>query len=146
MVAELFTLANPVFASYAFYAAVVLIKMLALTPLTTIKRFANGAFANPEDQGKKKVAYDNQSVERVRRNHLNDLENIPAFLFIGLLYITIQPSPTIALWHFRVFAITRVIHTLAYQFALQPWRVIFFTFGFLVNLSMVIQVLAGTLL
>jgi len=145
MVAELFTLSNPLFASYAFYAAVVIIKMLALTPLTTMKRFAHGVFANPEDQGKKKVAYDNQEVERVRRNHLNDLENIPAFLFLGLLYITIQPSPTVALWHFRVFAVTRIVHTLSYQLALQPARVIFFTLGFAVNLSMVLQVLAATL-
>jgi len=41
-VEQLFSLSNPVFASYAFYGAVVILKMLALAPLTGAKRMAKG--------------------------------------------------------------------------------------------------------
>jgi len=107
-----------------------------------------GIFANEEDArafGVKKVVLDNDSVERVRRNHLNDLENIPTFLLMGLLYVAINPSPNVALWHFRVFAIARIVHTLAYQLRIpQPARGLSFGVGLGVCLSMAYQVLCQT--
>jgi len=146
MAAELFSLSNPVFVSYAFYGVIVLLKMLALALLTSIKRFGHGVFANPEDAKvmgvQTKVA---DSVERVRRNHLNDLENIPAFLFLGLLYVAIQPNPATALWHFRVFAGSRILHTFVYQLAIpQPSRALSYTVGFFVCVSMGVQILLKT--
>ena len=143
MASQLYTLSNPVFASYAFYAAVVILKMFLLAPLTTLQRFANKAFSNPEDQGRSKVL-SHDSVERVRRNHLNDVENIPAFLALGLLYVAISPSPSTALWHFRVFAIARILHTISYQFKLQPHRLITFLVSILVSISMAVQIIAAT--
>jgi len=35
---ELFSLANPVFSSYVFYGTVVLLKLLAMGPLTSFRR------------------------------------------------------------------------------------------------------------
>jgi len=141
---------NPVFSSYAFYGTLVLLKMMAMIFLTIRWRFKNLSFANPEDSrafGVKKgqVKFDDQDVERVRRNHLNDMENIPVFLFLGLLYVLINPSPVIALWHFRVFAASRFIHTFVYQFAIpQPSRALSFAVGVAVCASMAVQVLMHT--
>jgi len=145
---QLFNLSNPVFANYAFYGSVVVLKLLAMGPLTSIKRMVLGVFANAEDAkgfGAKKTILDNESVERVRRNHRNDLENIPAFLLLGLLYVATQPGPTTALWHFRVFVFSRIIHTLVYQLAVpQPSRALAHTVGFFICVSMAVQVLLKT--
>ena len=54
-------------------------------------------------------------MERVRRNHLNDIENIVPFVLIGFGYVACNPSPDLALWHFRLFFFSRVLHTFAYQ-------------------------------
>jgi len=145
-VEALFNLSNPVFVSYAFYAVVVLIKMMLMSQLTAVKRVSNKAFSSPEDasyfSGGKLGVKTIEEVERVRRNHLNDVENIPAFLFLGLLYVTIQPNPATALWHFRVFAISRVLHTLVYQLAVpQPARGLAFSIGVATCGSMAVQIL-----
>jgi len=116
--------------------------------LTATHRITKGIFANEEDVklfGTRKVILDNESVERVRRNHLNDIENIPAFMLIGLLYVAINPTPNVALWHFRVFAAARILHTLSYQLPIpQPARALTFGVGFTVCISMAIQVLSKT--
>jgi len=145
---QLFSLSNPVFASYVFYGSIVTLKMFALAGLTSLKRMGLGVFANPEDAkgfGAKKIILDNDSVERVRRNHLNDLENIPAFLLLGLFYVATQPTPLTALWHFRLFTLARVLHTLVYQLAVpQPSRALMYMAGLGVCVSMAVQVIAAT--
>jgi uncharacterized MAPEG superfamily protein len=78
------------------------------------------AFANPEDislgsNKDAKVTLADPDVERIRRNHLNDMENILPFVAIGLFYVAINPNPVVALWHFRVFFFSRIFHTIAYQ-------------------------------
>jgi glutathione S-transferase len=147
---QLYTLSNPVFAGLAYYAAVLVLKMLAIALLTTAMRMIKGVWPNPEDlsafikaDGKdKRVILDNTGVERVRRNHLNDLENIPAFLFLALLYVSTQPSPWAALLHFRLFAGSRILHTLVYQLAVpQPARALCFFVGVGVCVSMAVQIL-----
>lgn len=143
MTAQIYSLANPVFASYIFYGTIVILKMFIMALLTGMQRFSKGAFSNPEDHGKSKVQV-HDGVERVRRNHLNDLENIPAFLVLGLFYIAISPSPITALWHFRVFAIARVLHTISYQLGLQPHRALTFFAGLSVCISMAVQILTAT--
>jgi len=148
MASNLLSLSNPVFVSYAFYGGVVLAKMMGMSFLTAVKRIGLGIFANPEDVsifGQKKVILDHESVERVRRNHLNDLENIPAFLLVGLLYVSSNPAPSAALWHFRVFAASRVLHTLFYQLGVQPFRGMVFGVGMFTTLSMLFQVIASTM-
>ena len=54
-------------------------------------------------------------VFAVCRNHANDLENIPMFLLAALAYVAINPSLGVALLHFRIFTVSRCIHTFAYQ-------------------------------
>ena len=52
---------------------------------------------------------------RCFRNHLNDIENIIPFVLVGAFYVATQPTPSTALWHFRIFAASRFVHTIAYQ-------------------------------
>jgi glutathione S-transferase len=53
-----------------------------------------------------------EDVERVRRAHLNDLENIPAFLISGLFYVMTNPNVNLALWLFRIAVLARIGHTI----------------------------------
>ena len=77
----------------------------------------------------------------VYRNHLNDLENIPAFIFVGFFYLLIQPAAWTAIWHFRVFTVSRVLHTICYQMPIpQPSRALCQLVGFITTVSMAVQV------
>ncbi|XP_066291822.1 microsomal glutathione S-transferase 1-like isoform X1 [Branchiostoma lanceolatum] len=140
---------NPVFAAYAAYASLVTLKMFFVVGYTARTRWRVMVFANPEDVKGNKGAVarlDHPDVERVRRLHRNDLENIPAFLAVGLLYVLTGPSPGVALWHFRVFTAARCLHTVSYLAAVQPWRALGFIAGILTTTSMAVQVLmAGAL-
>ncbi|GBP78287.1 Microsomal glutathione S-transferase 1 [Eumeta japonica] len=56
----------------------------------------NGVYSNLEDvklQSIGQIKFDDPDVERVRRAHLNDLENIPAFWVLGALYASTAPRP-----------------------------------------------------
>ena len=78
------------------------------------------AFANPEDLSLASnkaavVTTTDPDVERIRRNHLNDIENIVPFVLVGFFYVGTNPDRDLALWHFRIFFISRLLHTLTYQ-------------------------------
>ena len=57
---------------------------------------------------------DDPDVERVRRAHLNDLENIVPFLLLCPLYLTTGPSVCLAATLIRGFAAGRILHTVGY--------------------------------
>jgi glutathione S-transferase len=140
---------NVVMSNYAFYATVLVLKLFLLAFMTSLKRIARNAFATPEDYkmvGKgrdDKPMITDPDVERIRRNHLNDLENTPAFLFLGLLFVLTGPNAFTALWHFRVFTISRFVHMIAYQVPLpQPCRALSFMVGVGTCISMALQILA----
>ena len=76
------------------------------------------------------------------RNHLNDLENIVPFLVLGFLYACTGPSLSVLLWHYRIFVVSRFVHTLVYQLTLtQPTRSIAFGVGVVANVSMAVQII-----
>ena len=75
------------------------------------------------------------------RVHLNDLENIPLFVLMGGLYVLTDPPQYCAIWHFRLFAISRILHTVAYRWQFpQPCRGLCFTVGAFTTLSMAMQI------
>uniref|UniRef100_A0A1Y9IW41 Microsomal glutathione S-transferase 1 n=1 Tax=Anopheles minimus TaxID=112268 RepID=A0A1Y9IW41_9DIPT len=114
---------DEVFRTYIFWAAVLVVKMLAMSLLTGRQRFRKKAFANPEDLPPKKGAtpkFDDPDVERVRRAHRNDLENILPFFTVGLLYMLTNPEPFIAINLFRAVAVARIVHTLVYAVVVIP--------------------------
>merc|ERR1712018_666041 len=53
-------------------------------------------------------------VERVRRAHLNDMENILPFFCLGILYIFTNPALSTAVLVFRIFAACRITHSIVY--------------------------------
>ncbi|CAF0863362.1 unnamed protein product [Adineta steineri] len=142
-----YTLDNAVFRNFLFYAVASILKMMIMSPLTSRQRFEKNAFANPEDiplDERKTIQTTtaDPDVERIRRNHLNDIENIVPFVLIGFCYIACNPNATLALWHFRIFFFSRLFHTFAYQIPIrQPSRALAFLVGFVVTVSMTAQIL-----
>ncbi|KAM9308947.1 microsomal glutathione S-transferase 1 [Gastrophryne carolinensis] len=134
-------ISNEVFQAYATYTTVVLLKMAGMSLITAYYRLTRKVFANPEDASAhgdaKKYLRTDERVERVRRCHLNDIENIVPFVGIGLVYALSGPNLSSALLHFRLFAGSRILHTIAYLMPLpQPSRALTFFIGFVTNISM----------
>lgn len=138
---------NEIFRLFATYGTVVVLKMMALSFFTSFKRLTKKVYATPEDVvfdggDLKKHGRTDPDIERVRQCHRNDLENIPPFLIIGLLYIFTGPSVFAATWHYRLFVGSRFLHTIAYLLPLpQPSRALGFFVGVGVTVSMAVQVL-----
>ncbi|XP_041059286.1 microsomal glutathione S-transferase 1-like [Carcharodon carcharias] len=142
---------NEVFLAYSTYGTIVLLKMLFMGPLTGYFRMTRKVFANPEDarahgakdeEAKKKYLRTDPDIERVRRCHQNDLENIVPFMGIGLLYTLTGPDLSTALLHFRIFAGSRIFHSIAYLVPLpQPSRGLSWMVGMGVTFSMAYRVL-----
>ncbi|XP_026763966.2 microsomal glutathione S-transferase 1-like [Galleria mellonella] len=136
---------NPVVRSYIVYSAILALKLLFISILTALARMTRNVFANPEDAvlTKGKVKFDDQVVERKRRAHLNDLENIPAFWVLGALYVTTGPAVAWAQLLFRAFTLGRILHTIVYAIIPlpQPARVIAFGVPFAINIYIGVQVI-----
>ncbi|XP_030625000.1 microsomal glutathione S-transferase 1 [Chanos chanos] len=140
---------NEVFLAFSTYATIVILKMMLMSPMTSYLRLTKKVFANLEDttlvtstEDKKKMVRVDPDVERVRRCHQNDLENIIPFVLIGLLYTLTGPDLSIALLHFRAFVCSRLFHTVSYVLALpQPSRALSWMVGMAVTISMAYRVL-----
>ncbi|XP_055710915.1 microsomal glutathione S-transferase 1-like [Phlebotomus papatasi] len=142
---DLLSLDNPVFRHMALWSGVLLVKMLLMSGFTAFFRIKNKAFSSPEDLifGGKKPKYDDPSVERVRRAHRNDLENVIPLIFASFFYTLTNPTPFLAINLFRVAALSRIAHTAVYAFGPvpQPTRALAFGVPFVITLYMSVQVL-----
>ncbi|KAB0803344.1 hypothetical protein PPYR_00314 [Photinus pyralis] len=139
---EILSTENELFRVYLFYGCILVLKVVAMAPLTAIQRFKHKAFANPEDAVVAKIKpKTHENVERVRRAHLNDLENIPVFLVASLAYILTNPSIWFTTMLFRIFTISRILHTLVYAVVVipQPARFLAFFAAQIVTTYMAIQ-------
>ncbi|XP_078075378.1 prostaglandin E synthase-like [Mustelus asterias] len=138
-------LKNEVFCSFVFYAVLSVVKMFVIAVLTGQVRLRRKAFANPEDalrHGGLKFCRTDPDVKRCRRAHRNDMECIYPFLFLGTLYCFLDPTPSIARIHFRIFFLARLLHTVAYLFALKaPTRSLAYTLGQIPCFSMALKIL-----
>lgn len=140
------SLENPVFSMFAFYAAILVLKCLMMSLLTGRHRIGKKVFANEEDCAmtpKKdlKPNFGDADVERVRRAHLNDLENIVPFLILGFLYVFTNPDPFHAALHFRIFTAARILHTITYLNAIpQPSRGLCFFVGMIINVALAVRI------
>lgn len=117
------TLQNPVFVTYVVAAALMILKAASMSWLTVVRMMqVKGGFRSPEDVKKTPLNPDpdpkqlapNEAVERVRRIHMNDLENIPFFLAAGLLFVFTDPSLLLARVVLYGYVVTRALHFLAY--------------------------------
>merc|ERR1712020_400819 len=131
------------FKAYAFYAAVVTVKVLMMAFLTARQRFRTGVFISSEDAkqpGTKTGVH--EDVERVRRAHLNDMENILPFLILGFLYMFTNPAYATALLCYRLFVGARIVHTIVYLLVVpQPSRALAFFAGIFVNIFMAYKII-----
>ncbi|XP_006866085.1 PREDICTED: microsomal glutathione S-transferase 1-like [Chrysochloris asiatica] len=144
---------NEVFMAFASYTTILISKMMFMSMATAFYRVTRKVFANPEDcsqfgkgENAKKYLRTDDRVERVRRAHLNDLENIVPFIGIGLLYSLSDPDLSTALLHFRLFVGARIYHTIAYLTPLpQPNRGLAFFVGYGTTFSMAYRLLKNNL-
>ncbi|XP_062538982.1 prostaglandin E synthase-like [Armigeres subalbatus] len=131
--------------TYAFWSVILVLKMLLMSLFTTLTRFRKMAFINPEDvksiSPKLKPKFDDPDVERVRRAHRNDLENILPFFVVAFLYLLTNPNPWLATQLIRAGAIGRIIHSLVYAVVPVPQPARLFSFGItlLVTAFMIVQ-------
>ena len=114
---------------FAVCAAILAIKMLATANATGFLRTSRGVYSSPEDYhffGKEVATTRDEHIERIRRAHQNDLENILPFFAIGFLYVLTGPSHAVAATLIVAFTVARVAHTAVYIAGLQPWRTVVF--------------------
>jgi glutathione S-transferase len=137
---------------YQFYALTTVIlffKMFANSIVQGIGRLNARAFVTAEDARffahAPPVPDEAPIVKRAAMCWRNDVENIPIFLFLGLIYVTLGCWPEGAFIYFTIFIIARILHTIAYLNGMQPWRTIFFTIGMFVCVTLAIQILTTVL-
>lgn len=152
---EKLTLQNPVFASYVIAATIMILKAVGMSWLTVARMVqANGGYRSPEDIRKtpfnpnpdpKQLDRD-ERVERIRRIHLNDLENLPFFLVSGLLFVLTEPSLTLARGLLFGYVASRLLHFAAYLTArTHDTRALFWTIGSLLLIFMTGRTLLAAL-
>jgi len=139
-----------VFKVYAISVAILMAKTLIMALLTARQRFKHMVFANPEDVAgneKAKVNFANEGVERVRRCHQNDIENIFPFVFLSGIYIVAaSPSLFAAKCVFYGFTASRLVHSFVYlQQVPQPSRALAFFAGLGLNWYMIYSVITASL-
>ncbi|MGH7924059.1 MAG: MAPEG family protein [Candidatus Binatus sp.] len=133
---------------YQFYALVTVIlffKMFAISVVQGVGRVSTKTFVTPEDAAffaHTAPAQDEAPiVKRAANVWRNDLENIPIFLFLGLIYVTLGCWPQGAFIYFTIFVVARILHTITFLLGLQPWRTIFFTIGVAICFILAVQIL-----
>jgi uncharacterized MAPEG superfamily protein len=114
---------NPVFVTYVICSAIMVLKVMGQGWMTVYRMMKVGAgYASPEDlqQGLINTKPDpaqlevNEYVDRSRRMHRNDLENVPAFWVAGLLFVAVGPAVWLAQVLMYGFVVARLGHFLAY--------------------------------
>jgi uncharacterized MAPEG superfamily protein len=131
------------------FSVLLVFKMGAIAFATANLRRKAKVVVNPEDTGVNPGSHvepqEAPATARAKRAHLNDLENIPAFLFIALLF-TLTGGPANGGWaYFGVYFVARTLHTITYLGGKQPWRTVSFGIGQLTLLGLLVQLLMTVL-
>ena len=148
-----FSMDNPVFVSYVIAACLMVLKILGQGWVTVYRMMSsNSGLINPEDlkpgPANRNPAPDqlelNDYVDRSRRVQRNDLENIPAFLACGLIFVAVGPPLVLANIFFVVFVLARLAHTWAYMTSQRhETRATFYTIGSVITIIMALYALAA---
>ena len=152
---EKLTLQNPIFATYAIAASIMILKAVAMSWLTVLRMMQEkGGFRSPEDVRKTplnpapdaKQLEPNERVERIRRIQLNDLENLPFFLVAGLLFVLTNPPLPLTRWLMYGYVVARLLHFAAYFTAqTHDMRATLWTIGSLILIFMTCWTLVAAL-
>ncbi|MGA6970784.1 MAG: MAPEG family protein [Candidatus Binatus sp.] len=137
---------------YQFYSLITVLlffKMSANSVVQGVARTGAKAFPNPEDAlffgAPAPVANELPTVQRAAACWRNDLENIPIFLFLALIYVTLGCWPQGAFIYFTIFVIARILHSVAYMRGMQPARTIAYTIGAAICLILSVHILIAVL-
>jgi uncharacterized MAPEG superfamily protein len=140
--------ANPVFLAYAVTCLVLCLNLMMLWVSSGAIRAKGGLAINPEDGARYGVPVsqsDSPAVARLLRAHRNAEATIYPFLLLGLLYVVAGGRVAIAIPLFTIFAIARVVHSIVYLKALQPWRTVAFATSLLAILVLMGAVVGALL-
>lgn len=153
---NLLNMENPVFVTYMIAAAIMILKLMGQGWMTVFRMLkSDSGLVSPEDlqvglinKNPRPEQLDlNDYVDRSRRMHRNDLENIPAFLACGLIFVAAAPSLLLANILMYGFVVVRLVHTLAYASKQShEVRATLYTIGSAVVIFMALYVLAVTLM
>lgn len=148
-------LQNPLFATYTIAAALMILKAAAMSWLTVYRMLqVNGGFRSPEDLRRTRLnptpdprqLEPDERVERIRRIHLNDLENLPFFLAAGFLYVLSDPPLVLAQWLLYGYVVSRLFHFAAYLGAsTHDTRAALWTIGSLIIVYMACAAIVAAL-
>jgi glutathione S-transferase len=149
------SLEDPLFATYVIAASLMILKAVSMSWLTVVRMMQEkGGFRSPEDIGKTplnpepnpKQLEPNERVDRIRRIHLNDLENLPFFLVAGFLYVLTEPSLPLARLLLYGYVVSRLLHFAAYASArTHDTRAALWTVGSLILIFMTGRTLLAAL-
>ena len=152
---NVFSLENPVFVTYMIAAAMMILKIMGQGWMTVYRMLkCDAGLASPEDlkaglinrNPRPEQLEINDYVDRSRRMHRNDLENIPAFLACGLLFVAVGPSYLLANMLMYGFVVARLIHSLAYATRQShEIRATLYTIGSVIVIVMAVYVLAAAI-
>lgn len=139
-------LENPVFVTYLVASAIMVLKIMGQGWMTVHRMLkVSAGYASPEDLQQGIINKDpdpsqlevNEYVDRSRRMHRNDLENIPAFWVAGLLFVAINPAIWLAQVLMYGFVVARLAHFWAYTTSQKhEIRATFYTAGSLIVVYM----------
>jgi glutathione S-transferase len=153
---ELPSLQNPLLATYAIAASLMILKAVAMSWLTVIRMMQEkGGYRSPEDLRKTPLNPNpdprqlapNERVERVRRIHQNDLESIPFFLVAGFLFVLTAPPLWLAWLLLYGYVLSRLLHFAAYFTAqTHDMRATFWSVGSIILIVMTLWTLVAAVL
>jgi uncharacterized MAPEG superfamily protein len=129
----------PAFSAYAGSLLILGLNLVGLANATALTRGQASEVINPEDKALNKqatVVFDggNDRTARYRRAHRNALENTPLFMITAGVLTMMGISASLGAGLFYAFAALRILHSVCYVKAIQPFRTLSFV------LALVIQV------
>jgi len=146
---------DPLFATYVVAATLMILKAVSMSWLTVVRMMqVKGGFRSPEDVRKTPLNPEpnpgqlepDERVERIRRIHLNDLENLPFILVAGLLYVLTGPPLLLARVLRYGYVVSRLLHFAAYATArTHDTRATLWTAGSLILVFMSLRTLLAAL-
>ena len=139
----------PAFQPLILFSVLLVLKMGAVAFATANARRKAKLVLNPEDTqvnpGSRAASEEAPTTLRAKRAHLNDVENIPGFLMLALLFTLSGCSASAGWAYFGVYFGARTLHTIFYLNAVQPWRTAAFFVGQLAQLGIIVQLLVKVL-
>jgi uncharacterized MAPEG superfamily protein len=146
---------NPVFVTYMITGAIMVLKIMGQGWMTVYRMLkSNSGLASPEDlqvglinkRPNPEQLEPNDYVDRSRRMQRNDLENIPAFLACGVMFVAASPSYLLANILMYGFVGARLAHSMAYATKQShEIRATFYTIGSVTVIIMAAYVLAAVI-